>query len=245
MPPVVKSAASVLVVGSLARKSTIEHGADPARVRIFANTIDVSAFEERADRLAARRPELARRSASPETTSPACASPASRRRRGSARYSPRSTPRPIGASSRCWSAKARSGRGSSRSRASSASERSSPGPRPGTGIAEVYVASDVFALLSQHEPWGVVVNEAAACGLPLVLSERVGAAHDLLRSAENGVLVEAGDVEATAAALSRLAADADLRLRMGARSRALVEGWSYGPSVEAFVTAVREASASR
>ena len=65
-------------------------------------------------------------------------------------------------------------------------------------IVELYVAADVFALLSEREPWAVVVNEAAACGLPLVLSDRVGAAHDLLRDGENGTLVPAGDVDAAA-----------------------------------------------
>ena len=45
---------------------------------------------------------------------------------------------------------------------------------PWERIVERYVVADVFALLSRHEPWGVVVNEAAACGLPLVLSDRVG-----------------------------------------------------------------------
>ena len=42
-------------------------------------------------------------------------------------------------------------------------------------LAAEYVRADVFALLSLHETWGVVVNEAAASGLPLVLSDRVGA----------------------------------------------------------------------
>jgi glycosyltransferase involved in cell wall biosynthesis len=245
VPQLVRSAASVLVVGSLARRSIIEHGADPARVRIFANTIDVRAFEERAGRLAARRPELrAALGLAGEDVACLCV----------ARLAPEKGIGTLLAS--IDSAADRRlvavlvGDGPERTRLESlAAERGVravfAGTRPWASVAEAYVASDVFALLSQHEPWGVVVNEAAACGLPLVLSARVGAAHDLLRSAENGVLVEAGDVEATAAALSRLAADADLRLRMGARSRALVEGWSYGPSVEAFVTAVREASASR
>ena len=70
----------------------------------------------------------------------------------------------------------------------------------------------------------MVVNEAAASGLPLVLSDRVGAAYDLLRDGENGFLVPAGDVDATAAALKRLAADAELRRGAGARSRELVRG---------------------
>ena len=110
-------------------------------------------------------------------------------------------------------------------------------------LAQAYVDADVFALLSRHEPWGVVVNEAAASGLPLVLSDRVGAAHDLLRDGENGFLVPADDVDAAAEALRRLASDPDLRRRMGERSRELVHGWSYERSVENFVMSVHEAAA--
>src|SRR5205085_3068871 len=84
-------------------------------------------------------------------------------------------------------------------------------------VADTYVAADVFALLSWHEPWGVVVNEAAASGLPLVLSDRVGAARDLLRDGENGFLVPAGDVDAAAAAITRLADDPELRGTFGGR----------------------------
>ena len=112
-------------------------------------------------------------------------------------------------------------------------------------IVELYVAADVFALLSEREPWAVVVNEAAACGLPLVLSDRVGAAHDLLRDGENGTLVPAGDVGAAAAALRALAADPELRRAQGERSRELARDWGYGPSVEGFLDAVREAVADR
>jgi glycosyltransferase involved in cell wall biosynthesis len=86
-----------------------------------------------------------------------------------------------------------------------------------------------------------VVNEAAACGLPLVLSDRVGAAADLLRDGENGFLVEAGDAVAAAAAIRRLADDPSLRVSYGARSREIVAAWGYGPSVDGFVAAVRDA----
>jgi glycosyltransferase involved in cell wall biosynthesis len=104
-------------------------------------------------------------------------------------------------------------------------------------LAARYVDADVFALLSRHEPWGVVVNEAAASGLPLVLSDRVGAAYDLLRDGENGFLVPADDVTAAADALRRLADDPELRRRMGERSRELVRAWNYEASVDAFVAA--------
>jgi glycosyltransferase involved in cell wall biosynthesis len=112
-------------------------------------------------------------------------------------------------------------------------------------IVELYAAADVFALLSEREPWAVVVNEAAACGLPLVLTDRVGAAHDLLSDGENGRLVAAGDVDAAAGALRELAGDPGLRARWGASSRELAAGWGYEPSVEAFRDAVREAVAER
>jgi glycosyltransferase involved in cell wall biosynthesis len=109
-------------------------------------------------------------------------------------------------------------------------------------VAEAYAAADIFVLLSTRETWGVVVNEAAASGLPLVLSDRVGAAYDLLRDGENGFLVGAGDVNATGEALKRLAADAALRVRAGEQSRELVRGWGYEPSVESFVAAVLAAA---
>jgi glycosyltransferase involved in cell wall biosynthesis len=109
-------------------------------------------------------------------------------------------------------------------------------------LARRYVDADVFALLSRQETWGVVVNEAAASALPLVLSDRVGAAYDLLRDGENGFLVPADDVDAAARALRKLAVDPELRRRMGERSRELVRSWGYDASVEAFLAAVREAT---
>ena len=113
---------------------------------------------------------------------------------------------------------------------------------PHDRVVEAYVAVDVFALLSRHEPWGVVVNEAAACGLPLVLSDRVGAAPDLLREGENGFLVPVDDAPAAADALRKLV-DAEVRRSLGARSAEIARDWGYGPSIENFVAAVREATA--
>ena len=120
------------------------------------------------------------------------------------------------------------------------------GELPGDRVAEAYAAADIFALLSAHEPWGVVVNEAAASGLPLVLSDRVGAAADLLRGRrERRARAASATSSATADALRLLAVDPALRERYGARSRELVSAWGYEPSVEAFVEACREAIASR
>jgi glycosyltransferase involved in cell wall biosynthesis len=102
-------------------------------------------------------------------------------------------------------------------------------------LPAAYAAADVFALVSARETWGVVVNEAAAAGLPLVLSSGVGAAADLLEAGQNGERVPVGDVGALAEALARLADDPELRRRYGERSRELVSGWGYERSVDEFV----------
>ncbi len=109
---------------------------------------------------------------------------------------------------------------------------------PWERIVERYAVADVFALLSRHEPWGVVVNEAAACGLPLVLSDRVGAAFDLLEDGRNGRLVPVDDAAAAGDALRQLAADPELRRAMGAASREIVAEWGYEPSIERLVAVV-------
>jgi glycosyltransferase involved in cell wall biosynthesis len=82
-------------------------------------------------------------------------------------------------------------------------------------LPAIYAAADVFVLPSDHEPWGAVVCEAAACGLPLVLSDRVGSAPDAVVDGENGYRFPAGDADVLAGALERLLADEDRRKRMG------------------------------
>ncbi len=45
---------------------------------------------------------------------------------------------------------------------------------------------DVFVLPSYSEPWGLVVNEAMAAGMPVIVSEKCGSAPDLVIDGENG-----------------------------------------------------------
>jgi glycosyltransferase involved in cell wall biosynthesis len=241
VPRVVRGASGALVTGTLARRSMIARGAAPERVRVFANTIDVETFGREADRLAARRPELREGlGAGPDDVVVLCV----------ARLAPeKGLDVLVHAVAEAGDPRlliVLAGGGPERERLEDlASVRGVrlvfAGEREWQRIAEMYVAADVFALLSEREPWAVVVNEAAACGLPLLLSDRVGAAHDLLVDGQNGALVAAGDVDAAAKALRRFAADPELRRAYGARSRELARDWGYGPSVEGFLAAVREA----
>ncbi|CAN5167164.1 hypothetical protein BH18ACT12_BH18ACT12_18980 [soil metagenome] len=242
VPRVVRHAANVLVVGAAARESVVARGARAADVRIFANTVDVDAWGERAVRLAESRDELragdgfmpddvvvlsvARlvREKGLDTLILAAAATGDERIRiviagaGPGSEQLRELAQELGVALTLL------------------------GDLPQENLAEAYVKADVFALLSLHETWGVVVNEAAASGLPLLLSDRVGAADDLLRDGENGFLVPAEDADAAAAALIRLAADPVRRRAAGASSVERVAAWGYAPSVESFVTAVRDAT---
>jgi len=101
------------------------------------------------------------------------------------------------------------------------------------GVVEEYARADVLVLPSRSEPWGMVLNEGAQAGLPLVATEEAGAAHDLVEDGENGFRVPAGDVAELRRALAQLAEDPKLRLRFGARSHELAtqytpEAWAAG-----------------
>jgi glycosyltransferase involved in cell wall biosynthesis len=242
VPPVVRGAAAWLAVGTLARESLIARGADVERVRIFANTIDVDAWIARADELAKRRGTLRKALGAAEDDVIVLSVGRLVSEKGF-----RTLLDAVAQvnDDRILVAIAGSGpQQATLERAAGSTRLRLLGELDERRLAEVYVAADVFALLSTHEPWGVVVNEAAASALPLVLSDRVGAARDLLRDGESGFLVPADDAEAPADALRSLL-DRDERRRAGARSRELVRAWGYGPSVEAFVAAVREATTSR
>jgi glycosyltransferase involved in cell wall biosynthesis len=76
-------------------------------------------------------------------------------------------------------------------------------------LGDGYAAADVCALTSRFEAWGLVCNEAMAFGLPIVVSDQVGAAPDLVVPGETGHVYPVGDV----AALSRALIDVEAMLR--------------------------------
>ena len=238
VPTVVRGAAEVLVVGTLARESMLARGVPAEHLSVLANTVDVERFAREADALRGRRDEL-RRELGLAAEDVAVLSVA--------RLSPEkgldTLVRAVAAAGDPRLVVLIAGSGPERERLRSLA--GGLGVRlvllpdvPWARIVERYVVADVFALLSRHEPWGVVVNEAAACGLPLVLSDRVGAAYDLLDEGRNGALVPADDVAAAARAISDLAADPDRRRRAGEASRELVGGWGYEPSIENLIRVV-------
>lgn len=76
-----------------------------------------------------------------------------------------------------------------------------PGYVPYPELPSLYAAADLFVHPAQEERWGVSVEEALACGLPVVASSRVGAAHDLVQNGKNGFTYPAGDAPQLANAI--------------------------------------------
>jgi glycosyltransferase involved in cell wall biosynthesis len=103
-----------------------------------------------------------------------------------------------------------------------------PGFKQYSELPAYYGLADAFVHVSRVEPWGLVVNEAMAAGLPIVVSRQCGCASTLLREGENGFCVSFDSLEEIAARLAQLDADAALRERMGARSREIIADW--GPA---------------
>lgn len=75
------------------------------------------------------------------------------------------------------------------------------GFRPPAEVWRILGASDVFALASEAEPWGLVVNEAVTAGIPALVSDECGAAEDLVVPGRTGEILPVGDVSGWASAL--------------------------------------------
>src|SRR6478609_1633951 len=110
-----------------------------------------------------------------------------------------------------------------------------------TDVSEWLRAADVFVLTSRWEARALVVQEAMAAGLPVVVT-RTGGLPDLVGDA--GSLVPVGDPAAVAAEVDRLLTDADARLREGDAGRARAAGWPTPDDetrrwVERYVTETR------
>ncbi|HZQ68406.1 MAG TPA: glycosyltransferase family 4 protein [Terriglobales bacterium] len=89
-------------------------------------------------------------------------------------------------------------------------------------LAAYYGLAEMFVFPTRTDPWGLVVNEAMACGLPVIASSAAGCVSDLVRNEWNGCVVCPGDVGELGAAITRLAHDPELRRAMGNRSLELI-----------------------
>jgi len=116
------------------------------------------------------------------------------------------------------------------------------GPVPRDELPELYAAADVFVLPSRSEQWGMVLNEAAATGLPLIATDAAGAAYELV---DDDLRVRAGDADALATAMKRLAEHPELRATVGRRARRRVAALTPEAWAEAVLSLAKRSRSQR
>ncbi|MCS7071668.1 MAG: glycosyltransferase family 4 protein, partial [Anaerolinea sp.] len=105
-------------------------------------------------------------------------------------------------------------------------------------LPKFYAIGDIFAFPSRTDQWGLVLNEALACGLPVVASSAAGAVDDLVADGENGFIHSPGDWRAMAEAFTKLLSAPDLRVRMSMRSKQIITDYTPEKCAEGFYRAI-------
>lgn len=93
-------------------------------------------------------------------------------------------------------------------------------------LAFYYAVADVLVLPSRTEPWGLVVNEAMACGLAIIAHWQCGAAVDLV-DASNGVLLRSFSMDELKSAINKLSTERETLKAMQQCSRVKIAPWSF------------------
>ena len=110
-------------------------------------------------------------------------------------------------------------------------------------LAVYYALADALVFPTHSDPWGLVVNEAMACGVPIVASNAGGCVADLVQDGWNGYVVPKGAPDKLAEALNRIACSPDLSATMGARSAQRIEQNSPLACAAGFAAAMEGAAA--
>lgn len=105
-------------------------------------------------------------------------------------------------------------------------------------LAELYALAEALVFPTHSDPWGLVVNEAMACGLPIIASEVAGCVPDLVANAENGFIVPSGNVEELARALRSLLSNPALAQEMGESSALRIQAFTPEACANGFARAV-------
>jgi glycosyltransferase involved in cell wall biosynthesis len=112
-------------------------------------------------------------------------------------------------------------------------------------LPEQYARADAFAFPTLEDPFGIVLLEAAAAGLPLIASPHAGATWDLIRHQQNGLIVDPDDHTGFAAALRDLAESPQRRRSLGQRALSATLGRSPTESARGYLSAIEAAVRQR
>lgn len=106
-------------------------------------------------------------------------------------------------------------------------------------LPEFYSMADILVLPSVHEPWGLVVNEAMCFGLPVIVSDKVGASRDLVKDGVNGYIFKNKDVDMLSNYIKMLLLNEEDRKKMGNKSLEIITNWSYDACINGVKNSLR------
>src|SRR5215469_1490063 len=106
-------------------------------------------------------------------------------------------------------------------------------------LPAAYTSADLMVLPSDYEPFAVVVNEAMCCGCPVVVSNRVGAARDLVAPVAPQFIFPCGDIDALARILKDALNDRARLQSIANAARAHIQTWSPERNIAATLDAIR------
>jgi 1,2-diacylglycerol 3-alpha-glucosyltransferase len=135
------------------------------------------------------------------------------------------------------------GDGASREELAQRAKRISPGVVCFPGFAQredlagLYALSECLVLPTHSDPWGLVVNEAMACGLPIIVSSVAGCSADLVDDGWNGYVVPPRDSEKLSAAINCVVRRPELRQSMSAHSLERIQSYSPEACAEGLAAA--------
>jgi 1,2-diacylglycerol 3-alpha-glucosyltransferase len=115
------------------------------------------------------------------------------------------------------------------------------GARAYEALPGFYGLANAFVHASTTEQWGLVVNEAMACGLPVLVSNRCGCAPDLVREGQNGFTFDPCDIGALAERMTRISAPEFPLSEFGSASREIISHWTPRTFAENLSQAVEAA----
>jgi glycosyltransferase involved in cell wall biosynthesis len=99
-------------------------------------------------------------------------------------------------------------------------------------MPSVYRIGDVYIMPSFSETWGMGINEAMACGIPVMASDQVGCAADLVLENKTGMTFRLDEIDKCSAFLRHLLEDPGHLAEMGSCASALIQFFSFSQIVE-------------
>lgn len=105
-------------------------------------------------------------------------------------------------------------------------------------LKEYYNAADIFVLPTREDIWGLVIEEAMACGLPIISTERCAAALELVKNNENGYIIPVENVDKLTASILSILNSKETIERWGMRSINIVHSYTIEKMVEKHLIAL-------